>query len=169
MPKKESSNFSSKHSEIKQRLVMKIKAGKTLTQSYIAPQLVAGILTPLQVYMLQKRQRHKLYKSCSDHPIFRRCLLFDIGRSSPDFFDLEPCRKSQAADVCLPPPGDCSATARFALQMTKFLADGPTTIGRWPSGDWRGTCQLPSDANKSYDHRQVAVRASCGHRRVCYR
>ena len=115
------------------------------------------------------RRRHKLYKSYGDPPIFRRCLLFDIGRSSPDFFDLEPCRKSQAADVCRPPPGDCSATARFALQMTKFSGDGLMAIGKWPSGDWRGTCRPPSDANKSYDHRQVAVLASCGHRWVRYR
>ena len=85
------------------------------------------------------RGRHKNYKSCGDRPIFRRCLLFDIGRSSPDFLDLEPCRKSHAADVCRPPPGDCSVTARFAQQMTIFSADGPTTIGRRPSGRRRTT------------------------------
>ena len=114
------------------------------------------------------RGRHKDYKSCGDRPIFRRCLLFDIGRSSPDFLDLEPCRKSHAADVCRPLPGDCSVTARFTQQMTKFSADGPMTIGRRPSGDCRGTCRSPPDDNKSYDHRQVAVWASCGHRRVRY-
>ena len=62
--------------------------------------------------------RHKLYKSCGDPPIFRRFLFFGIGRSPPDFLDLEPCRKGQAADVCWPPPGDCSAIARFVPQMT---------------------------------------------------
>ena len=113
--------------------------------------------------------RHKLYKSCGDPPIFRRFLFFGIGRSSPDFFDLEPCRKSHAPDVWRPPPGDCSATARFTLQMTKISGDGPTTIGRWPSSDCQGTCRSPSDAKKSYDHWQVAVRASCGHRWVRYR
>ena len=109
------------------------------------------------------RGRHKLYKSCGDRQIFRRCLLFAIGRSSPDFLDLEPCHKGQAADVCRPPPGDCSVTARFAPQMTKFSADVPTTIGRRPSGDFRGTCRSPSDDNKSYDHRQVI-----GHCAVIY-
>ena len=79
------------------------------------------------------------------------------------FLDLEPCCKSHAADACRPPLGDCSATARFALQMTKFLADVPMTIGRRPSGDCRDTCPSPLDNNKSYDHRQVAVWASCGH------
>ena len=113
--------------------------------------------------------RHKLYKSCGDPPIFRRFLFFGIGRSSPDFFDLEPCRKSHTPDVWRPPPGDCSATARFTLQMTKTSGNGPMTISRWPSGDCRGTCRSPSDAKKSYDHRQVAVRASCGHRWVRYR
>ena len=114
------------------------------------------------------RGRHKLYKSCGDPRIFRRCLLFDIGRSSPDFLDLEPCRKSHAADACRPPLGDCSVTARFALQMTKFSADVPTTIGRRPSGDCRDTCRSLADDNKSYDHRQVTVWASCGHLRVRY-
>ena len=112
------------------------------------------------------RRRHKDYKSCGDRPIFRRCLLFDIGRSSPDFLDLEPCRKSHAADVCRPPPGDCSVTARFTQQMTKFSADAPTTIARRPSGDCRGTCRSPSDDNKSYDHRQVTGRSPFGHRAV---
>ena len=64
------------------------------------------------------RGRHKLYKSCGDPPIFRRFLFFGIGRSPPDFLDLEPCRKGQATDVCRPPPGDCSAIARFVPQMT---------------------------------------------------
>ena len=114
--------------------------------------------------------RHKLYKSCGDPPIFHWFLFFGIGRSSPDFFDLEPCRKSHAPDVWRPPPGDCSATARFTLQMTKISGDGPTTIGRGPGSDCRGTCWWSSDAKKSYDHPTIfgrsPFRASCSHRWV---
>ena len=44
----------------------------------------------------------------------------------------------------------------------------PTTIGRRPSGDCRDACRLPADDNKSYDHRQVTVWASCDHLRVRY-
>ena len=108
--------------------------------------------------------RHKLYKSCGDPPIFPRFLFLGIGRSSPDFFDLEPCRKSHAPDVWRPPPGNCSATARFTLQMTKISGDGPTTISRGPGGDCRGTCRWPSDAKKSYDHPTIIGRSPFGHR-----
>ena len=64
------------------------------------------------------KRRHKLLKSGDDLPIFRRFLFFGIGRPPPDFLDLEPGRKGQAADVCRPPPGDRSAIARFVPQMT---------------------------------------------------
>ena len=133
--------------------------------------IMRSLLRRLSILKLRSQQlmgRHKLYKSGGDPRIFRRCLLFDIGRSSSDFLDLEPCGKSHAVDACRPPLGDCSATARFALQMTKFSVDVPMTIGRRPSGDCRDTCQSPSNDNKPYDHRQVAVWASCGHLRVRY-
>ena len=115
------------------------------------------------------RRRHKDYKSCGERQIFRRCLLFGIARSSSDFLDLEPGRKGQAADVCRPPLGDCSATARFAQQVTKFSADVLTAIGRRPSGDRWATCRSPSDNNKSYDDRQVIGRSPFGHRVAIYR
>ena len=101
--------------------------------------------------------------------IFRRFLFWGIGRWPPDFFDLEPGRKSQAPDVCRPPPGDCSVAARFTLRMTEISADAPTAIGRSSSGDCQGTCRSPSDVKKSGDHRKIAVRASCGHRGIRYR
>ena len=113
-----------------------------------------------------KRRRHKLLESRGDPPIFRRFLFWGIGRWSPDFFDLEPGRKSQAPDVCRPPPGDCSVAARFTLRITEISADAPTAIGRSSSGDCRGTCRSPSDVKKSGDHRKIAVRASCGHRGI---
>ena len=144
------------------------QAEKTKRSSIIKSQMNVAMHFELREQVHNLRGRHKLYKSGSEPRIFRRYLLFDIGRSSPDFLDLEPCRKSHAADACRPPLVDCSATTRFALQMTKFSADVPTTISRHPSGDCRDTCRSPSDDNKSYDHRQVAVWASCGHLRVRY-
>ena len=69
------------------------------------------------------KRRHKLLKSGDNLPIFRRFLFFGICRSPPDFLDLEPGRKGQAADVCRPPPGDCSMAARFTLPMTEISAD----------------------------------------------
>ena len=112
-------------------------------------------------------RHHKLYKSSGDRQIFRRCLLFDIGRSSAEFLDLEPCRKSHAADACRPPLGDCSATARFALQMTKFLADAPPVSRRRLAGapavtagthvGRRGTTINPTIIGRSPFSERVAI------------
>ena len=113
----------------------------------------------------------RFINTCGDRQIFRRCLLFATSADHRRIFStLNHVVNGQAADVCRPPLGDCSATARFAPQMTKFSADVPTTIGRRPSGDSPGHLPMsPSDDNKSYDHRQVIGRSPFGHRAVYLR
>ena len=142
----------------------------TITSQYKMNENITDWVSLFAVVLLSRR--HKLYKSSGDWQIFRRCLLFDIGRSLADFLNLEPCRKSHAADACWPLLGDCSATARFVLQMTKFPADAPPVSRRRLAGTPAVTAGTPVSRrrgdNKSYDHRQVIVWASCGHLRVRY-
>ena len=88
---------------------------------------------------------HKLYKSGGDPRIFRRCLLFDIGSSSADFLDLEPCRKVSQ------PPGDCSAAGRFYPLMTKFSADVLEVSRQRSSG------LLAVTAGSPVDHRMTPM------------
>ena len=111
---------------------------------------------------------HKLYKSSGDRQIFRRCLVFDIGRSSADFLDLEPCCKSHAADACRPPLGNCSATARFALQMTKFPADAPPVSRRRLAGAPAVTAGTPVGRRWTTINPTIIGRSPFGHRAAIY-
>ena len=120
----------------------------------------------IQIHILCRR--HKLYKSSGDRQIFRRCLLFDIGRSSADFLDLEPCRKSHAADTCRLPLGDCSATTRFALQMTKFPADAPPVSQRRSAGTPSVTAGTPVGRGRTTVNPTIIGRSLFGHRAAVY-
>ena len=109
------------------------------------------------------------HKSRGARPIFAGCLFFEIGRSSADFLDLEPCHKVShgASDgrrrETVRPPFD------FIWKWPTFGRcpdDVPATIVRQPSGDRRSSCRSPPDANESCNHRQVTVWSPFGHRRI---
>ena len=121
--------------------------------------LFAGVLSS---------RRHKLFKLSGDQQIFRRCLLFDIGRSLADFLDLEPCRKSHASDACRPLLGDCSATALFVLQVTKFPADAPPVSRRRLAGTPAVTPGTSIGRRRTTINPTIIGKSPFGHRAAIY-
>ena len=92
--------------------------------------------------------------------MFAGCLFFDIGSSSADFLDLERCRKVRQRPLV----GDCSATGRFALELTKIPADAPPMSRRRSAGARAVTVGAPVDDRQTTMNRAIICKSPFGER-----